>query len=495
MTSMAASETDAHKSSLDVLKRELATHRGEFLIGVAAEISRKDLINPPTLACKVLSITPLGIRLEVESAADIHHWMGASIKAVVAFPDAQAATYHGVVVGASPSSLGVSTQISVRVTETLSDRPKHLERRRHARWRCSDEFHPTGVAANPSKFNDFVLFRVLDISRSGMRLLTSLRNKFIVRDMILDAIVSFPMVSQVSLRLIVQNVTFVSEGEKDYLSVGVAMSRETPDQRGVISQYMAQFGDVDSLQEFRRDGFYSAATDGKLEFGVVRSEQDYREILNLRHLAYSAEGKLGKSASVNEASDIHDSRARILICRFQGKAVGTARLTFHEYGDITEHEEFLPWSHELPRRDESVEVTRVCTHPDFRGKGLLFALLRYVVITATQAGRTWVVSSSTEDLVPLYRFVGLTEVGLMYKHPDLNGLEHFVLAGSMIDALSGRSVGPTAWNAVWRDALPYLSNVHALPQDWLSRLRLAAYRLAAPIVLPLRFAMMKGLKS
>ena len=105
------------------------------------------------------------------------------------------------------------------------------------------------------------------------------------------------------------------------------------------------------------------------------------------------------------------------------------------------------------------------------------------------------VSSSTEDLVALYRFVGLTEVGLTYRHPDLNGLEHVVLAGSMIDALSGRSVGPTAWNAVWRDALPYLSSAHALPHDGLSRVRLALYRLAAPMLPPLRFLLMRGLQA
>jgi hypothetical protein len=38
--------------------------------------------------------------------------------------------------------------------------------------------------------------------------------------------------------------------------------------------------------------------------------------------------------------------------------------------------------------------------------------------------------SSTEDLVPLYRFVGLKEVGVTYNHPLLNNLKHVVLVAN-----------------------------------------------------------------
>ncbi len=260
-----------------------------------------------------------------------------------------------------------------------------------------------------------------------MRFLTSLRNSFIVRGMKLDVIVSFPMVSQVSVRAIVQNVSFTSQDEKEYLSIGTRLENMTPSQLSIVGQYMAQFGDVESIREFRDSGFDQKRMTGAIEYSVVRTEADYREVLNLRYLAYLADGKISSSAGVNDVSDIHDSRARILMCKYRGRTIASARLTFHELGDITEHEEFITWPNEFPRRDDTVEVTRACTHPDFRRTGLFFALVRYVVISAMQAGRTWVVTSSTEDLVPLYRFVGLREVGITYAHPDLNDLKHVVL--------------------------------------------------------------------
>jgi GNAT superfamily N-acetyltransferase len=304
-------------------------------------------------------------------------------------------------------------------------------------------------------------------------------------------IVSFPMVSQITVRTIVQNVSFVSTNEKEHLSVGVQLDGLTANQLSVMAQYMAQFGDIDSIKEFRDSGFDQVTITPAMEYGVVRTEEDYREVLNLRHLAYIAEGKISADSSVNEVADIHDSRARILMCRFRGKTIATARLTFHEHGDITEHEEFVAWPNDFPRRDESVEVTRACTHPEFRRTGLFFALLRHVVITATQAGRSWVVTSSTEDLVPLYRFVGLANVGVTYNHPDLNNLKHVILIGNIHDALSGRSVGPTAWNQVWKDALPYMSSENAIAQDTLSRIRIALYRFVGPLLAPLSSAILK----
>jgi len=222
-----------------------------------------------------------------------------------------------------------------------------------------------------------------------------------------------------------------------------------------------------------------------IEFSVVRTEDDYREVLNLRYLAYLADGKITNSSRVNEVSDIHDSRARILLCRYQGKAVATARLTFHEVGDITEHEEFISWGSEFPRRDESVEVTRACTHPEFRRTGVFYSLLRHIVVTATQAGRAWVVTSSTEDLVPLYQFVGLKATGVTYNHPELNNLKHVLLIGSIPDALSGRSLGPMAWNEVWKDALPFLSSQSAIVQDSISKARVFVYRTLGAVLGPL----------
>jgi hypothetical protein len=297
------------------------------------------------------------------------------------------------------------------------------------------------------------------------------------------------MVAQISIGLNVQNISFVTKNDKDYLSIGAQIETLRPREVSVIGQYMAQFGDVESLKEFQDSGFSQPPLRRSLEFSVVRTEADYREVLNLRYLAYLADGKISPTATVNEVADIHDSRARILMCKYRGRTIATARLTFHELGDITEHEEFIAWPSDFPRRDDAVEVTRACTHPDYRRVGLFFGLLRHIVISAVQAGRTWVVTSSTEDLVPLYKFVGMTDLGITYLHPELNNLRHVVLTGNMPAALSGRSVGPVAWAQVWRDALPFVSR-EMVALDTIAKVRLSIFRAIAPLLVPISSAIL-----
>jgi len=474
--------------SFEVLKAELKTSLVSAPLGTA-EILRVDSADASPLSCTLASASALGLHLQIAADIDVHEWMGKTVEVTTAYLDGQRVTNRGVVVSAN-STAPQQWHMAIRITHRPNVRPSHLERRREARWLCSDAFRPTGIASNPARFNDFVLFQVLDISHQGMRLLTSLRNNFIVRGMHLDVIISFPMVAQISVRIRVQNVSFVTRNEKDHLSIGVQVEGLKPRDSSVIGQYMAQFGDVDSLRDLQDSGFHQAPLRRSLEFSVVRTEEDYREVLNLRYLAYLADGKIAPSATINEVADIHDSRARILMCKYRGKTVATARLTFHELGDITEHEEFIAWPSNFPRRDDAVEVTRACTHPDYRRAGVFFGLLRHIVISAIQAGRTWVVTSSTEDLVPLYRFVGMREVGVTYNHPELNNLRHVVLTGNMPDALSGRSVGPVAWNQVWKDALPFVS-IQRIGGSTISQVRLAMYRAIAPLIVPISSAILR----
>lgn len=348
-----------------------------------------------------------------------------------------------------------------------------IERRRYARWKCPEQFHPTGISANPIRSNDFVYFRVGDISSDGLGLLTSPRNRYLVAGQRLDAIISFPTVRQISIQLLIRNVRMVSIRDRDYLQVGASVVGPTRLQQTVIEQYVLQFGPAQDAAFVRVMGISQRTSKRPTSFSFVTDEETYREVINLRRLAYRFEGKAGANDALAELSDLHDSRSRILVCRSHGRIVASARLAFPEYGDRTEHEEYFEWPTDFPRRDQTVEVTRACTHPDFRKGGVFFSLLRFIVVTAMQSGRPWVVTSSTEDLVRMYDWIGLKPCNRTYDHPSLNGMRHHVLIGNIPAALLGRSIGPGAWYAVWKDALPFLNEAD---YGGLSSLRLALYR-------------------
>jgi hypothetical protein len=362
-----------------------------------------------------------------------------------------------VVVCITPTPAG-DALLSCRIVESVRSEVRASEQRRAARWRCLDDFQPTGVAVNPFTSNDFVYFRVKDISPNGFGVVTSVRNKFLTKGCRLESVISFPIAGRVSIALIVKNLRIASDIEKDYLHLGVEFASVTPAQRQVIGQYVLQFGDAETTSQLQRHGFFPTEARREPRWTFVNNEESYREALNLRLAAYSKDHKLPKDSSVAEVSDAYDSRSKIILGRVKGRAVATARLYFPEHNDRLEHEEFMVWPPGFPRREEIVEVTRTCTHPDFRRGNVFFSLLRYIVVTSVQSQRKWVMTSATSDLVPFYDWVGLKPTDVVFNHSSLNSLPHRLLLGSIPDALSGKTVGATAWYLIWRDAISMLDS-------------------------------------
>jgi hypothetical protein len=74
---------------------------------------------------------------------------------------------------------------------------------------------------------------------------------------------------------------------------------------------------------------------------------------------------------------------------------------YHEPDDKFEHERFTTLPSDLDR-DRTIEITRICTHPDFRRGDLLMTMMQVAVLRVIESGRWIVLGSATEKLVPVY---------------------------------------------------------------------------------------------
>ena len=385
--------------------------------------------------------------------------------------------------------------MGVRLVEAPEADFDGVERRRAARWICGEHFVPVCVAMNPARFNDFVYFRVKDISPDGMKLYTSLRNKFLVRGMKLQCIASFPLISQITINTVIENVHLTTENGKDYLAVGVSLGALTPQERQVLGQYLIQFGDGVSVERLRKEGMAPSSISPALEFSFVRTLEDYREVLKLRLLAYKTAEKIPASYTADDMGDIYDTRSRIVIGKYKGRIVATAGLVFNEYHDRMEIEEDVDWPEALPRRDQMVEVIRNCTHPDFRGSDVLMAMFQFIAITVLQAKRRFVVIGCTHDLVGLYSRIGMERQDIEYRHGKLNDSEHTVMLGDIPRAMSGASVNPLFWNAVWSTTAGYMIDSELLRPTPGDQLRMNVYRLFRPLSAHLQRRMRRPRKA
>lgn len=427
--------------------------------------------------CRVWRISPLGIEILQDNMPPLDPSTGVSLS--LSLGDVTSLMW-GVIANVREQDKG--SIISIRFVEnTPSAHYDGKDRRNKPRWICSDHFHPTCVWAHPARFNEFVYARVKDISAEGLRLSTSLRNKFIVKGALFDSILNLPLVGQISTRFAVENISIQTENGRDYLSLGVSFEDLSKENRTQFGQYLSQFARDVTPRDLARYGFAPSSAKNAVTFSFVRSEEEYREVLTLRYNTYSAAGKVPSEATLNDMGTSYDTRSRILIGTYGGKIVATATLVFHEYHDRMEIEESVDWPAHFPRKENCVEVIRTCTDPSFRGTDLLLGLFHHIALTVAQAGRRYIVFGTTPTLLPIYENIGMKATDITYEHDTLNGAKHRVVLGDIPTVLGGKTLNPIFWNAVWGDLTEHMLRSGHLKLNRLDILRVRFYRLFRPL--------------
>jgi hypothetical protein len=443
-------------------------------------------------SARVWRISPLGLelivgadttRLPIGQRVDIDLRIGTSVTSL-----------SGLTIVKTTNELGNSI-VGVRLVDRIAENFDGTDRRRDPRWICGEQYVPVCVAPNPARFSDFVYLRVREISANGMRMLTSLRNKFLVKGMKLECVASFPFVSQLRLAMTIENVKLTTEGGKDYLSVGVSFNDLSRQEKQIIGQYLIQFGEGVSVEDLRKQGLAPRSIASSLEFSFVRTIEEYEQVLELRLIAYRSAKKVPEHFEAADMADIYDTRSRIVIGKHKGKVIASAGLVFNEYHDRMEIEESVSWPTTLPRRDEMVEVIRNCTHPSFRGSDLLMAMFQFIAITVMQSKRRYVVIGCTPDLVGLYSRIGMERQDIEYRHGKLSDSLHTVMLGNIPKAMSGATVNPLFWNAVWAPTTNYMIDTEILELTQADRARMGIYRLFRPISLLLQQRMKRPRKA
>jgi predicted GNAT family N-acyltransferase len=460
--------SDIHSPSFPA---EVRTHDG-----LVARVRLRDQ-NAEFQTVRVWRISPLGIELvrAEDNESILYKGSRIDLEIVVA---GQFTSFEGLVVDVISENASISLA-GIRLAQSKDDRVTTNEKRRSSRWLCSEDFYPTCVCSMPGRFNEYVYLQIRDISREGLKLYCSLRNKYLIPGTQLNLTASFPTIGDVALTVRIKRVGVTSERDKDYLVLGTEYVALGNNSRNVIGQYLLQFGDPESLSELRESGFVPPSISKGTDFYFLKTEADYEQVLKLRLLAHRAGNTVGCDAAYADMSDKFDSNSRIIVAKYKGGLVASARVHYGAIDEKMEHEQYVNWRSEYPRRDNIVEITRVCTHPDFRSNDLLAGLIRYLTVTCFQPQRPWVLLSSTSTMAPFYEKLGVKKMELQYQHPVYKGTQHVMLAYAP-DVLSGKTVNPIYWNIVWKDVFDHLVAAGTLIPRPIDQVRVKIYRLLSP---------------
>lgn len=465
----------AHLTEIHGNVRPLETYRSDKLMAVITF----DYAGTETLPLPIYRISPIGVELELNSAALSNGTrellqVGKTVNLSVTL-GTHVSNFKGLTVATNHTESG-KRLIGIRWIDGNNDQPHTSERRSVKRWICGEDYLPLGIAPNPLQFNDFIYFKVKDISKAGVKITTSLRNKLLIKGVFLDSTISFPTVGQIHLTLEIQNAGISQEDGKEFLSIGAKLVEPDPKALEIIGQYLLQFNSSTDVKLLRQEGFLVRSASDAFSYSYVKTEQDYLEVLSLRKEAYSGVGKLDPNLPTEKAGDIFDSRARILTVKHHGKIVGSMRMMFHADDDQTEHEQFVKLPPAFPPKHDMAEVTRICTHPSYRGSDLFYSIIQQMILIPAQANRRWILGSATPKLLPLYERIGFTVTETKYSHADLGNEEHFLMLIDIPKLLCGRGVGPAVWNRLYSEMLIYLKDSHGFQMTPLDRLRVSIYQ-------------------
>lgn len=351
--------------------------------------------------------------------------------------------------------------------------------RQRKRFRAGKRFYPTGVAYSPLSFHDTILFTVKDVSASGMRLLTSMRNKFLVPGLTLSAQIHFPPMASSSVKLKIVNLAVVNEDGQYFQSIGAHIQEQDATFPTAMGQYILQFAESKEPPTPKEIESQQLAIDQSanvIDWGFAETLKDFKEVAALRLLTYADESRDNIVRSMT-----FDDRSRMLIGRFRGNIVASLRLIFCSLDDdLFEVESYMPLPPQFLQRLATAEPSLLCIHPDFQHTDLAVDLMRFTMFVMLQAGRKWALHASNPCLVPFLTKMGFTDIGLKLP-PSADGRAHWHVLYADIEAIvEGRGIGPVMWNKLFNGREEHLHHQHWRKTGKVDAMRLATYRMLEP---------------
>jgi len=367
--------------------------------------------------------------------------------------------------------------VGVRVNyNNVHSRTLDEERRLKLRWNCPEHLLPTGTAPNPTRYNDFIFFKVIDISANGVKLATSLRNKMLCIGQALECTISVPMIGTFCATIKINRVGTEEIQGKEHLILGVTFLKPDDVVSSTLSEYLLTFAENCSVKSLKEAGFKGALGTAKFDFSYSKSSTDYNDVLQLRFDAYKDSGKLLENVSLDFMRDEFDSRSRILTIKANGKLVGSARAMFHDNGDKTSHERYLDYPDGFPDVSDCLEVSRVCVKTDYQGAGLARELAKHLALLTIKAGRKYIYLSAAGDLVEFWLNLGFKDTGVTYVHKQLGNMEHKLLINDVEKSILGRDMNAKNWLDSYEHLYNYCIDYGLIEPSVLDQIRIQSFR-------------------
>lgn len=291
--------------------------------------------------------------------------------------------------------------------------PQHESDRRSAqRFLCNETFQPIASCHEAIFFHEPLIFRIHEISSKGAKLRIGSNNINIIPGLKLSLKILIP--GEGSFSTDVQIVSIKASAEFSLLEVGVVWLDPSSKFLTAFSDYLFSTCQY-PLRALSEAGLVPLDSYKGLIITSPSSPAEWAQLLELRLMAYHQVGKFGNITQSSEMLDHYDSFSRQLICKAKDKIVGSVRIVFVDKDkDKCEHQNLGIKVPEWLWEKGFVEVSRLCTHPDYRSGDILPLLVQHMGRTIYQAGYRYLLSNCNDNMWPIYRAFGWKKTGVRF---------------------------------------------------------------------------------
>jgi len=451
---------------------------GEILQGretISAKIRVNNISSMEWKSITLHTYSPFGI--EFVNTPDLNLKQGDKISLRISLASDET-LFDGLVVNGA-YNIGGTNIAGVRtfVREKKGDIYSGAERRAHRRWSCSDDFLPTGLAPNPIRYNDYILFRVEDISVGGLKIITSMRNKFIGIGQELECNLSLPYVGTTRADVTIQRINTTFYKEKEFMVVGVEFIKPDSKLLKTLGEYLLNFAKDATIKSLNSDGFCIKNVSKWLDFSYVKTEEEYKEVLELRYKTYKAAGKLKDNATVEDVADEFDSKASIIIAKYQGRIIGSMRCVlptkFEEMETSTEKIE----NQTLLRHpvEKIIEISRLCISEEYRKNDIKSEIFAHAALTTIKNKRRYIYTAFEPSAIGAFEKIGFKKTGVKFLEDKLNDWPHEFAIQDIYGVALGKNINIKNWFKTYRNLSSYLIKNNILKPTAFNTLKLYIY--------------------
>ncbi len=382
---------------------------------IALRVKRTDSGDAATLV-DVSRVTPLGVTFRPQESNRID--LGDIVEATVV-SEGEESVFRSVAVGATEGGSLVTRFLTTSFDEQAPDR------RTSQRWNCPVDFLPVAVAPAPGRFNEFLSFRVRNVSRDGLELQTEIEGSFLVRGMLLRLNLSLPMIGDTVLTVKILRIQGSSIGGREVLSIGTEIVETEKTSLDLVGSYLNQFSNIDGARQFsnpdqRRSKFMN------VQYDFAKTEEDFRELIEL------SKTNVGDIDATLSSID-----ARLIVGRLDSKIVSVAAVEYPDNDGFG--------LADRPRPDEAISVSSIfcLAKPEHL---VINGMFRFVASACVTCQRPYLITEDTERFKTTIQDMGF----VAQKEGSNTKVAH------PTEVLLGGRCGPVLWNLIWESSAEYI---------------------------------------